>query len=157
MSQTQIYIHYVWATRSRRPTLILPYRYQLFDHIKQNALLKGIHLDRINGYTDHVHCLVWLQPSQSVAGVAQQLKGESAYWFNMLSGIKGVKLQWQESYFAVSVSLSQVGAVRNYIDNQEKHHDRKTFKEEYDALMRRYLFVKNLDNSLEHHVLKTRR
>lgn len=157
MSYTQVCIHYVWATRSRKPILQQPCRNQLFDHIKQNALLKGIHLDRINGYTDHVHCLVWLQPPQSVADVARLLKGESAYWFNKLSGIKAGRLQWQESYFAVSVSLSQLQAVRNYIDNQEKHHARKTFKEEYDDLMRRYLFVKDLNNSIDHYILKTRR
>ncbi|WP_202628589.1 IS200/IS605 family transposase [Sediminibacterium soli] len=148
MSCTQVCIHYVWATRSRRPTLVMPCRGQLFTHIRENALLKGIHLDRINGHTDHVHCLVWLQPAQSLASVAQQLKGESAYWFNVLSGINSAKLQWQESYFAASVSLSGLSAVRKYIDNQEAHHAVKTFEKEYDELMREYLFIKDLDNSI---------
>ncbi len=123
----------------------------------QNALLKGIYLDRINGYTDHIHCLVWLQPSQSVARVAQLLKGESTYWFNHLSGIKDRKLQWQDNYFAVSVSLSQLEKVRLYIDNQEAHHAKKTFAKEYAEFMHRYLFVKDQENSLAHYVLKTRR
>ncbi|MEO8174232.1 MAG: IS200/IS605 family transposase, partial [Sediminibacterium sp.] len=129
MSYTKVFIHYVWATRRRKHMLFQPNRELLFDHMKQNALLKGIILDRINGYTNHVHCLVWLKPQQTLDHVAQLLKGESSYWYNNKSGIAGTKLQWQEDYFAASVSLSIIGKVRNYIDNQEKHHQKKTFEE----------------------------
>jgi len=157
MSYTRVCIHYVWATHSQKPILVDPYRQLLFDHIRQNALRKGILLDRINGHTEHVHCLVWLQPAQSVAEAAQLLKGESTYWFNHFSGIRGCKLQWQEGYFAVSVSLSALDAVRAYIDNQEKHHEKKTYAKEYDELMRQYLFLKDLDNSLALFKLNTGR
>jgi putative transposase len=128
-----------------------------FDHIRQNALLKGIYLDRINGYVDHVHMLVWLKPDQTMDKVAQLIKGESAYWFNQLSGIEHTRLQWQENYFAASVSLSMIGRVRNYIDNQEIHHQKKTFAREYEELMKQYLISKDLENSLEHYKLNTGR
>ncbi|MDE3253834.1 MAG: IS200/IS605 family transposase, partial [Bacteroidota bacterium] len=82
MSYTKVYIHYVWSTKNRKPVLIQPFRQRLFDHIKQNALLKEIYLDRINGYHDHVHCLVCLHPQQSLDKVAHLLKGESSFWFN---------------------------------------------------------------------------
>lgn len=157
MSYTQVCIHYVWATHARKPSLIIPYRHLLFDHIRQNALLKGIYLDRINGYIDHVHCLVWLKPRQTIDQVAQMLKGESAYWFNNLSGIENGKLRWQENYFAVAVSLHMLDTVRAYIDNQEIHHRERAFKEEYDELMKKYLFVKNLENSLAIYKLNTGR
>src|ERR1700741_1537953 len=130
MSYTRIFIHYVWTTKNHKPMLVKPYRELLFDHIKKNALIKGIYLDRINGYIDHVHCLVWLKPEQTIDRVAQLIKGEAAYWFNNMSGIEHSKLQWQESYFAVSVSLSMMDRVRKYIDNQETHHQKKTFEEE---------------------------
>lgn len=157
MSYTQVCIHYVWTTHSCRPRLIMPYRKLLFDHIRQNALIKGIHLDRINGYTEHVHCLVWLKPQQTIDSIAQLLKGESAYWFNHKSGIQNTKLLWQEKYFAVSVSLPMVERVRAYIDNQEIHHQKKTFEQEYIELMKQYLFIKDLENSLAHYKLNTGR
>ena len=135
----------------------MPYRQLLFDHIRQNALLKDIYLDRINGYVDHVHCLVWLKPEQTVGKIAQLLKGESAYWFNNVPAMAKNKLQWQENYFAVSVSLSMLDRVRAYIDNQEAHHQQKTFEKEYNELLNQYLFIKDLDNSLAHYKLKTGR
>ena len=119
----------------------------LFDHIRQNALLKDIHLDRINGHEEHVHCLVWVKPTQTIDKIANLIKGESAYWFNNLSGIKGVKLQWQENYYAVSVSLSMLDTVRAYIDKQEAHHLKNTYLQEEEALMKKYLFKKDLENS----------
>jgi len=134
-----------------------PYRQQLFDHIRQNALLKGIYLDRINGYTDHVHCLVKLQAAQSLGHVAQLLKGESAFWFNRQPGNGRPRLEWQEDYFAVSVSLSQLHTVRNYIENQEMHHAKKTFAEEYQALLKQFLFIKTLENGGEHFRVNTGR
>lgn len=157
MSYTQVFLHYVWATHRRRHTLVKPHRELLFDHIRQNALLKGIYLDRINGYSDHVHCLVWLKPQQSIDKVAQMLKGESAYWFNNLSGIKSEKLKWQENYFAISVSLNMIDRVRAYIDHQETHHQKRTFGEEYEELLKKYHFIHTLDNSPTRYKLNTGR
>lgn len=157
MSYTNVYIHYVWATRKRRPLLQTPYRHTLFDHMYQNALQKGIYLDRVNGFTDHIHCLVWLRPAQTMDSVAQLLKGESAYWFNNHAGFDDLKLQWQEGYFAASVCLSMIEKVRAYIDNQEQHHQKRTFTEEYEEWKKLYLITKDLDNSLAHYQLKTRR
>ena len=156
MSYTRVCIHYVWATRLRKHSLVMPYRQLLFDHIRENALLKGIYLDRINGHTNHVHCLVWLKPEQTIDKIANLLKGESAYWFNHMAGVTQ-KIQWQENYFAVSVSLSMIDIVRAYIDNQEMHHAKKTFEQEYAELMKQYLFTKDLDNSLALYKLNTGR
>jgi putative transposase len=157
MSYTRVFIHYVWATRRRKHTLLQPHRQLLFDHIKQNALLKGIILDRVNGYTNHVHCLVWLKPQQTMDQVAQLLKGESSYWYNNKSGISGNKLQWQKDYFAASVSLSMMERLRNYIDNQETHHQKKTFEEEYEEMLKTFLITKDLENSADHYILNTGR
>lgn len=129
----------------------------LFDHIRHNALLKGIHLDRINGHTDHIHCLVWLNPEQSIGKVAQLIKGEAAYWFNHLSGVTHEKLAWQKHYYAASVSLSMLERVRHYIDNQEIHHQKKTFAMECREWEKKYLITKDLENSLAHYRLNTGR
>ena len=127
----RVWIHYVWSTKNREPLLIDKYRYALFQHIKENALLKKIYLDRVNGYHDHVHCLVSLGSDQTIEKIAQLIKGESSYWFNNKSSFNASKLEWQDENFAVSVGEFYLNSVRTYIDNQQTHHRKKTFEEEY--------------------------
>lgn len=103
----------------------------------ENAKAKEIWIDEVNGYSDHIHCLVSLGKEQSIAKVAQLIKGESAYWLNK-SGLLKNKFTWQDDYFAVSVSHSQIDVVRKYIRNQEEHHRKKSFTEEADAFMKKY-------------------
>lgn len=143
MPFTKVYIHYVWATKNRVQVLTPPLRRSLFEHIKQNAISKKIIIDSINGHLEHVHCLICLQPTQTIDNIAKLLKGESAHWFNNRSGINHLRLIWQDDYFAVSVSESAIDKVRAYITNQELHHQKKTFIEEYSEFMKRYAFHKN--------------
>lgn len=138
----RVWIHYVWATKNRQAILTEDIRTVLFNHIKQNAITKKIYLDRINGYTEHVHCLVSLGSDQTIEKVAQLLKVESSFWLNNKSGLKAPKLEWQDEYFAVSVSESAIDTVRAYIDNQFNHHQKKTFAEEYEEFMKKYSFMK---------------
>jgi hypothetical protein len=98
---------------------------------------KDIYVDCINGYTDHVHCLISPGASQSISKVMQLLKGESAYWANQHK-LFTQKLEWQDEYFAASISHSMLTQVRNYIYNQEKHHAARSFAEEYNELISRY-------------------
>ena len=142
MPYIKVWIHYVWSTKNREAVLIDNFRDLLFDHIKQNARLKNIYLDRVNGYYDHIHCLVSLGSDQTIEKIAQLIKGESSFWFNNKSGFNTSRLEWQDEYFAVSVSESTVGNVRAYIDNQVSHHRKKTFMEEYDEFINKYGFQK---------------
>lgn len=142
MSFIKVWLHYVWATKNRQPTLTDTIRPHLFDHIKQNARAKNIYLDRINGYYDHVHCLISLGSDQTIDKIAQLLKGESSFWLNNKSGLKAPRLEWQDDYFAVSVSKSMLETVRVYIDNQASHHQKKTFAEEYEEFINKYGFQK---------------
>ena len=141
MPYIRVWIHYVWSTKYRHPTLKDPFREQLFEHIRGNARQKNIYLDRINGYHDHVHCLISLGSDQTIEKIAQLLKGEAAFWFNNKSGFRTDRLEWQDEYFAVSVSESQVDTVRHYIEGQVVHHQKRTFAEEYKELIRKYNFL----------------
>ena len=116
------------------------FRDLLFQHIRQNAKIKNIHLDRINGYHDHVHCLISLGSDQTIEKVAQLIKGESSFWFNNKSSYKTSKLEWQAEYFAISVSESMLETVRKYIDNQVEHHQKKSFSEEYEEFINKHEF-----------------
>src|SRR5262252_593756 len=71
----RVLMHYVWSTKNREPILVNEFRYPLFDHIRQNANNKKIYLDRINGYYDHVHCIISLGSNQTIEKVAQLIKG----------------------------------------------------------------------------------
>jgi putative transposase len=139
MPYLKIYIHFVWSTKNRHPYLnTFESRQLVWNHIKENAKQKGIHVDFVNGYEDHCHCLISLGINQSVEKVMQLIKGESSYWINkntdLFPNLKGEKFEWQSEYFALSVSESILKRVLNYIKNQENHHRKKSFGEEYDEI-----------------------
>lgn len=133
MPFVKVRIHFVWSTKNREPLLTDEIRPQVFQHIRENAKQKNIFLDYINGMPDHVHCLVSLGTDQTIERVMRLIKGESSFWINK-SGLCKTKFAWQDEYFAVSVSESVVENVRNYIANQEEHHRRESFAEEYEGL-----------------------
>jgi putative transposase len=101
--------------------------------------LKGISLKAINGYTDHVHCLISLGKDQNIADVAQLIKGESSFWINK-NKMVGSKFKWQNDYFAKSIAEKDVPRVMNYIQNQEEHHSKKTHGEEVALFLDKYDF-----------------
>jgi len=142
MPYIKVYIHFVWSTKNRKPFLSTKeLRETVWQHIKENAKEKGIYIDYINGYKDHCHCLVSLGIDQTIQKTMQLIKGESSYWINK-EKIMNQKFEWQNEYFAVSVSESMVNKVRTYIKNQEKHHSTKSFQEEYEEFMGKYKFEK---------------
>ena len=99
-------------------------------HIAENAVSKNIHLDTINGSADHLHALISLGSDQTIAKIAQLLKGESSHWANKES-LGKLKFEWQDDYFAESVAWSDLWSIRRYIANQEEHHRKKSFAEEF--------------------------
>ena len=109
----------------------------VWKHIKDNSVGKGIFIEMINGYQEHCHCLISPGIDQSISKIMQLLKGESSYWINKNKLCRD-KFEWQEEYFATSVSESLVPKVREYIKNQEDHHQTKTFSEEYDRLLKKF-------------------
>jgi putative transposase len=137
MSFVKIWIHLVFSTKDREPLLAKEFRYDLYKHIIQNCKEKDIFLQTINGYTDHLHCLISLGKEQTISKISQLIKGESSFWINK-NNLTAEKFSWQDDYFAVSVSESQLEAVINYIKNQEKHHSTKSFDDEVNEFMTRY-------------------
>jgi putative transposase len=137
MSFVKIWVHLVFATKNREPLLKKEFRYDLYKHIKENCKEKDIFLQAINGYTEHVHCLISLGKDQSISKVSQLIKGESSFWINK-NNLTTEKFSWQDDYFAVSVSESQVETVVKYIKNQETHHAKKSFEQEVNEFMTKY-------------------
>ena len=133
MSYVRIWVHLVFTTQRREPYLSERIRKALIGHIVENCRLKGVFLDSIGGWTDHLHLLISLGREQNIAKVAMLIKGESAHWLNQQGLIRG-KFRWQDDYFAISVSESQVESVRSYIARQEEHHRAIPFDKELNTL-----------------------
>lgn len=140
MSYIRIWVHLVFATKNREPLLIKEIRDKVYQHIADNCKEKSIFLKAVNGYVDHIHCLISLGREQNIAKVTQLIKGESAFWINK-NRLTQTKFMWQDDYYAVSVSESIVQRVINYINNQEGHHSKKSFAEEVAAFEKNYGFV----------------
>lgn len=104
-------------------------------HIKANAKEKDIYIEVINGYADHVHCLLVLNADMSISKVMQLIKGESSFWANKQK-LFDAKLEWADGYYTASVSESDINTVRSYIINQESHHEKISFEQEYFDFMR---------------------
>jgi putative transposase len=138
MSWVRIYVHLVFSTKNREPYFnSVELRKKVFQHIKDNADEKNIWLDCINGYQEHAHCLISLGKEQSISKVAQLIKGESSFWINQNNLTDG-KFLWQDDYWAVGVSESNVESVRKYIHTQQEHHSKKSFDEEINEFMEKY-------------------
>ena len=137
MPYVKIMIHAVWATKNRKPFLSKEIRPVVIEHIKHNARSKEIFIDRLNGYTDHLHCLLGLNNNMSISKTMQLLKGESSFWINK-NNLTNTKFEWADEYYAASVSESMLYKVRAYIDGQEDHHKKKTFQNEYEDFFQKY-------------------
>ena len=146
MAHVKIWVHVVWGTKYHERVLLKEFRQQLYQHIIENAKEKKIYIDSINGDMDHVHCLLALNADMTIAKAMQLIKGEAAHWANTSSeGTNPTKLimrklDWADEYYAVSVSESMLDKVREYIRNQEEHHKRTTFKNEYEEFIKKYKF-----------------
>ncbi len=139
MSFIKIYVHYIWSTKNRIPLLSDDIRDKVFKHIRENAQNKNIFIDFLNGYTNHVHCLISLNDDLSISKIAQLIKGESSYWINK-NKLTFERFEWQDEYMAVGIGDDKIKIVRGYIANQEEHHKKYTFQQEYDKFIERYGF-----------------
>ncbi|MHB8906299.1 MAG: IS200/IS605 family transposase [Melioribacteraceae bacterium] len=137
MPFVRVWVHLIWSTKNREKMISSELRNTLLDHIKSNSKIKEIWIDTINCISDHIHILVSLKADQSISKTVMLIKGESSFWVNK-NKLTRTKFEWQDEYFAISVSESIVSKVRSYIRNQEEHHHKKSFSEEYDDLMKRY-------------------
>jgi putative transposase len=136
MPLVKVWLHFVWSTKDRHPYLKDEIRAKVFEHIRQNAKEKGIHIDFINGYLDHVHCLISLGIDQTLSWIMQSIKGESSFWINK-NKLTKMKFAWQDEYFVVSVNEDTLPSVRRYIAKQEDHHKTISFEDEFEGFLKR--------------------
>lgn len=135
MPYTKVMIHFIWATKNRMQIITDVLKPLLLSHIKENSIKKEIFIDTLNCVEDHIHLLISLGTEQTISKIAMLIKGESSFWANKEKLIKQ-KFEWQDEYIALSVSESAIDKVRQYILNQEEHHKKKTFTQEYEEFLK---------------------
>ncbi|MDO9547388.1 MAG: IS200/IS605 family transposase [Candidatus Marinimicrobia bacterium] len=136
-SHVKIWIHLIWGTHNHERILLSEFRKQLFAHLIEQFVELNIEIEKMHIQPEHIHILSILPADKSVAEIAKSAKGESSRWINENGLVQG-KFRWQRGYGAFSVSASQLEIVKKYIKNQETHHKRQTFQEEYEEWARQY-------------------
>jgi len=134
---TQINIHAVFCVKRREYIITHNFSDQLYSYIAGIINKTGNYSLAVNGYRDHVHAFFELNPALALSDVMRDIKTNSSKWINENHFVKG-HFSWQKGYGAFSYAPSQRNNVIKYIMNQEKHHSKKTFREEYLDLLRKF-------------------
>jgi putative transposase len=133
-TNTQIYIHCVFAVRFRHAMISRDWDGRLRHYITAIVQNNGHKMIAINNMPDHLHLFVGLNPDQSISHLMQQVKGDSSEWINK-EKLTVKKFNWQAGYGAFSYARSQITNVASYIENQQEHHRKKNFLEEYRKML----------------------
>ena len=144
---TQLYIHLVFAVKARQCLIPREHKNELQKYITGIVRNHKHKLLAIENEANHIHILVGLKPDQSISDLVKEIKTGSTLWLNEQTWMVH-HFNWQEGFGAFSYSRSQLDHVIAYIRNQEEQHKRKTFREEYIAMLEafgieydeRYLF-----------------
>lgn len=134
---SQIYIQIVFAVKGRQNLIGKHWKDELYKYISGIITNKGQKSIIVNGASDHVHIFVGLKPAMAISDLVRDIKNNSSNFINDKKFVKG-KFSWQEGYGAFSYAHSQIEQVYNYILNQEEHHHKKTFKEEYLDFLQKF-------------------
>lgn len=134
---SQIYIHAVFAVKGRENLINNKFKDELYKYICGILTNNKEKVYAINGMPDHLHVLLSIKPNCLLSDLMRDIKAGSSKWINEKKFVAG-KFQWQEGFGSFSVSQSQLDKVISYIDNQENHHKKKSFKEEYVEFLKSY-------------------
>ena len=136
-TNTQIYIHIVFAVQGRQNLILKEYKEELHKYITGIVQNKGQKLIAINSMPDHVHIFIGMKPTAALSDLARDIKNNSSTFINEKKWVRG-KFNWQKGFGAFSYGHSQIDVVVKYIQNQEEHHEKKTFREEYLEMLQKF-------------------
>ncbi len=146
---TQIYIHIVFAVEGRQNLISQARNTELQKYITGIVTAQNQKLIAINNMPDHLHMLIGLRADSSLSDLVRDVKAGSSKFINENRWMMG-RFSWQEGFGAFSYSRSQLGMIIRYIENQQKHHAKKSFREEYVELLEKF----NVDYDLRY-IFKT--
>jgi REP element-mobilizing transposase RayT len=131
---TQIHLQFVFAVKYRQALIDKEWKDRLHQYITGIIQNNEHKMLQINSMPDHIHIFIGMRPHQSISALIQNVKTESSKWINEQK-LCTKQFRWQEGFGAFSYSKSHVGNVIRYIKNQEQHHSKKTFLEEYKEFL----------------------
>lgn len=134
---SQIYLQFVFAVKDRHNLISKNNKEELHKYITSLIQSRSAKLLAINCMPDHIHIFVGFKPTILISDFVKEIKLQSNEFINSKNWIKG-RFQWQEGYGAFSYSQSHIDSVIKYIQNQEIHHQKRTFKQEYMALLEKF-------------------
>ena len=134
---TQIYIQVVFAVQGRYNLIPKQHKEELHKYITGIIRNKNQKLIAINSMPDHIHIFIGMKPDIALSDLVRDIKNNSSKFINHKKWMRG-KFNWQEGFGGFSYGHSQIDAVVKYIQSQEKHHARRTFKEEYIELLEKF-------------------
>lgn len=134
---SKIYIHIIFSVKGRQNLIQKTWKEELYKYICGIVNGKEQKVYAIGGMADHIHILLSIKPNITLSDIVRDIKANSSKWINDKGYVKD-KFQWQEGFGAFSYAQSQVDNVIAYINNQEQHHQKKTFKDEYLDLLHKF-------------------
>jgi putative transposase len=133
--RTSLLFHCVFSTKKRLPLIPSEIKTRLWSYIGEIARTNNMKALAVGGMRDHLHLLLSLPPTMPIAKAVQLVKAGSSKWMRE-QGAKG--FEWQVGYGAFTIGISQIPATMNYIRNQERHHAKRNFAEEWKIFMKRH-------------------
>jgi len=133
-SYVQNYLHVVFSTKEREKLIAKPMQPKLWSYMAGIARNHDFLVLANGGMEDHVHLLILLPPILTLAKAINLLKANSSKWMSD----RGTRFAWQEGYGAFAVSKSNIDAVARYIDEQERHHRKVSFEDEFIGLLNKH-------------------
>ena len=131
---TQIHLHCIFAVKYRLALITNTWKERLHQYITGIVQNQNHKMISINSMPDHLHMLIGMRPVQSLSDLMQAVKGDSSEWINN-KHFTPAPFQWQGGYGAFSYERKKIPTVAAYIENQEEHHRKKTFLEEYKEFL----------------------
>ena len=134
---TQIYVHAVFAVEGRQSLIAPEHKIEIYKYMTTVVQNQKNKVMAINGMPDHVHLLIGLNPDIALSDLVRDAKAAASNLINDKRWVRG-HFNWQREYGAFSYSKSQVPRVARYIEDQERHHAKRSFRDEYEALLKRF-------------------
>ncbi len=132
---TQLYIQFVFAVKWRQSLIHRSWKDELHKYITGIVQNKKSKMLAINSMPDHIHIFIGYKPAISIPDLIKDIKVASSTWINE-KNLADKKFNWQEGYGAFSYRLRDLDEICKYIQNQEAHHQKKSFREEYTSLLK---------------------
>lgn len=131
------YVHIIYSTKGRQPLINNDINGELYSYIGGICKNLGCYPVKVGGHTDHIHLLCLLSQKIPLMKLLEETKSHSSKWIKTKGRLYS-NFYWQNGYGAFSVNPAEVDVVKNYIQNQEEHHSRKTFQQEYRDFLKKY-------------------